>query len=269
MADHIHYAAHVDHPIAHSSEIGRLTLGLGAVAIAAIVIVGTGGGAAILTFAAAGRPLDPLPARPGEYVPSTLAFYPGALPMRALLTQTDQRRQAPRPLGHTVQQALVSYVESLAADPWNERWPLVLHDVRPARNGDGWALVDEAGDGLEILPGWDPLKLLAVSAGDPVTVAAEWNRAGLRPMTCWRDPEARSSSSSCPAAPWRRRRAWLRASSPAYATPISSMQLRHRGACRPASAWRRRRMGIARSRTSSVAPTRRCTAPRRPAVVAR
>lgn len=53
MADHIHYAAHVDHPIAHSSEIGRLTLGLGAVAIAAIVIVGTGGGAAILTFAAA------------------------------------------------------------------------------------------------------------------------------------------------------------------------------------------------------------------------
>lgn len=53
MADHIHYAAHVDHPIAHTSEIGRLTLGLGAVAIAAIVIVGTGGGAAILTFAAA------------------------------------------------------------------------------------------------------------------------------------------------------------------------------------------------------------------------
>ncbi|HEY3515134.1 MULTISPECIES: SWIM zinc finger family protein [Kribbella] len=141
----------------------------------------------ILTFAAAGRPLDPLPARPGEAVPGTLAFYPGALPMRAILTQTDQRRQAPRPHGHTVRQALTSYVESLAADPWNERWPLVLHDVRPARNGDGWALVDEAGDGLEILPGWDPLKLLAVSAGDPITVAAEWNRAGLRPMTCWRD----------------------------------------------------------------------------------
>ena len=53
MTDHIHYAAHVDHPIAHRSEIGRLTLGLGAVAIAAVIIVGTGGGAAILTFAAA------------------------------------------------------------------------------------------------------------------------------------------------------------------------------------------------------------------------
>jgi hypothetical protein len=139
----------------------------------------------ILTFAAAGRPLDPLPARPGEYVPGTLSFYPGALPMRALLTQTDPRLPAPRPAGFTARHALASYVESLAADPWNERWPLVLQDVRPARHGEGWALVDADGDGLELLPGWDAWKLLAVSAGDPITVAGEWNRAGLRPMTCW------------------------------------------------------------------------------------
>ncbi|MEU8225796.1 SWIM zinc finger family protein [Kribbella sp. NPDC048915] len=144
----------------------------------------------ILTFAAAGRPLDPLPARPGEYVPGALSYYPGALPLRALLTQSDPRTPAPRPTGHTVRQALASYVESLAADPWNERWPLVLQDVRPARHGEGWALVDEAGDGLELVPGWDPLKLLAVSAGDPITVAGEWNRAGLRPMTCWHHDRA-------------------------------------------------------------------------------
>ncbi|MGW7682168.1 SWIM zinc finger family protein [Kribbella sp. NPDC054772] len=141
----------------------------------------------ILTFAAAGRPLDPLPARPGEYVPGALSFYPGALPMRALLTQSAPRLPAPRPSGLTVRQALASYVESLAADPWNERWPLVLRDVRPARRGEGWALADADGDGLELLPGWDPMKLLAVSAGDPITVAGEWNRAGFRPMTCWHD----------------------------------------------------------------------------------
>ncbi|WP_329005286.1 SWIM zinc finger domain-containing protein [Kribbella sp. NBC_00709] len=139
----------------------------------------------LLNFAAAGRPLDPLPARPGEHVPGALSFYPGALPMRALLTQTATRQPAPRPAGSTARQALASYVESLAANPWNERWPLVLQDVRPARQGDGWALVDADGDGLELLPGWDPWKLLAVSAGDPITVAGEWNRAGLRPMTCW------------------------------------------------------------------------------------
>jgi hypothetical protein len=141
--------------------------------------------ALILNFAAAGRQLDPLPARPGELVPGVLSFYPGALPMRALLTQTAPRLPGARPGGLSAKQALASYAGSLATDPWNERWPLVLSDVRPARNGEGWALVDEAGDGLELVPGLDPWRLLAVSAGDPVTVAGEWNRAGFRPMTCW------------------------------------------------------------------------------------
>jgi hypothetical protein len=144
----------------------------------------------ILNFAAAGRPLDPLPGRPGEYVPGELSFYPGALPMRALLTQSAPRFPAPPPGGSTVRQALASYVESIAADPWNERWPLVLEGVRPARYGSGWALVDVSGDALELLPGVDPWKLLAVSAGDPLTVAGEWNRAGLRPITCWHGDRA-------------------------------------------------------------------------------
>ena len=38
---------------------------------------------------------------------------------------------------------------------------------------------------MEVLPGVDLWKLLAVSAGDPITVAGEWNRAGFKPMTCW------------------------------------------------------------------------------------
>ncbi|WP_242001022.1 SWIM zinc finger family protein [Kribbella orskensis] len=147
--------------------------------------VTTGRLALILNFAPAGRQLDPLPARPGELVPGVLSFYPGALPMRALLTQTAPRLPSPRPGGLNAKQALASYVESLAADPWNERWPLVLADVRPAKNGENWALVDQAGDALEVLPGVDLWKLLAVSAGDPVTVAGEWNRAGFKPMTCW------------------------------------------------------------------------------------
>ena len=81
----------------------------------------------ILNFAAAGRQLDPLPARPGELVPAVLSFYPGALPLRALLTQTAPRLPGPTPRRPVdPQQALASYVESLTADPWNERWPLVL-----------------------------------------------------------------------------------------------------------------------------------------------
>ncbi|WP_049797252.1 SWIM zinc finger family protein [Kribbella flavida] len=146
--------------------------------------------ALILAFAPAGRRLDPLPARPGELVPAVLSFYPGALPLRALLDQTAPRLPAAKPAGMSARQALASYVESLTADPWNERWPLVLQDVRPARNGENWALVDPAGDALELLPTVDPWKLLAVSAGDPVTVTGEWNRAGFRPMTAWHTDRA-------------------------------------------------------------------------------
>nr|WP_202894341.1 SWIM zinc finger family protein [Kribbella italica] len=144
----------------------------------------TGRLALILAFAPAGRRLDPLPARPGEVVPAVLSFYPGALPLRALLTQTAPRLPGTKPSGLSTHQALAAYVESLTADPWNERWPLVLQDVRPARNGSTWALVDADG-ALEVLPTFDPWKLLAVSAGAPVTVAGEWNRAGFRPMTAW------------------------------------------------------------------------------------
>ncbi|MGC4940455.1 SWIM zinc finger family protein [Kribbella sp. DT2] len=140
--------------------------------------------ALILAFAPAGRRLDPLPARPGEVVPAVLSFYPGALPLRALLTQTAPRLPGTRPSGLSTRQALAAYVESLTADPWNERWPLVLQDVRPARNGTAWALVDDEG-ALEVLPSFDPWKLLAVSAGAPITVSGEWNRAGFRPMTVW------------------------------------------------------------------------------------
>lgn len=54
MSNPIHFAAHVDHPIAHTSNIAGISLGIGAAVLAAAIIVGTGGTAAILTFAAAG-----------------------------------------------------------------------------------------------------------------------------------------------------------------------------------------------------------------------
>jgi hypothetical protein len=52
MSLHIHYAAHVDHPISHTASIGRLSIGIGAAAVTAGVIVVMSGGTALLTFAA-------------------------------------------------------------------------------------------------------------------------------------------------------------------------------------------------------------------------
>ncbi|MFC0624661.1 SWIM zinc finger family protein [Kribbella deserti] len=144
----------------------------------------------ILNFAAPGRQLDLLPGGPGDVVPGTLAYYPGALPMRALLTPTAEPKQGARPTGTTVDEALASFAEALGTDPWNERLPFVLAEVRPARRGTGWALVDAAGDAVPLFAGVDPWPLLAVSAGEALTVAGEWNRAGFRPVTCWHQDRA-------------------------------------------------------------------------------
>lgn len=52
MSLHIHYAAHVDHPISHTASIGRLSVGIGAAAVTAGVIVVMSGGSALLAFGA-------------------------------------------------------------------------------------------------------------------------------------------------------------------------------------------------------------------------
>jgi hypothetical protein len=146
--------------------------------------LGTGRAALVLSFAPLGRPLD-FSLFPGSVVPGTLAFYPGALPLRALVVEREEPVVAARPYGDSVAVALGSYAAALALDPWVERWPVVLSDVVPASTPETWLLSDVDGDALPLVSGFDPLPLLAVSAGRPLTVAAEWSGAGLRPLSCW------------------------------------------------------------------------------------
>jgi hypothetical protein len=140
--------------------------------------------ALVLAFAPPGQPLPAtLPA--GHTVRSELAFYPGAAPLRALVAQEGEPVRSGRPIGDSVAAALASFADALAADPWLDRWPLLLADVAPVVDGDRWALVDREGAALPLAERVDPWPLLAVSAGAPVTVAGEWSAAGLRPLTCW------------------------------------------------------------------------------------
>jgi SWIM zinc finger len=140
--------------------------------------------ALVLSFAPPGQPLPGmLPA--GHTVRGELAFYPGAVPLRALVAEAGEPVRSGCPAGDSVVAALASFADALAADPWLERWPVLLADVAPVVDGDGWALVDCQGAALPLTERVDPWPLLAVSAGAPVTVAGEWSAAGLRPLTCW------------------------------------------------------------------------------------
>lgn len=146
----------------------------------------TGRPAMVLAFAPVGRPLDPFPA-PGTTIDADLAFYPGASPLRALVAERRGAVDAGPPPGTKVSQVPASIAEVLAADPWTDSWPLVLAGAVPCLDG----LADEEGNALPLHPSVGvPWRLLAVSGGRPLTVAAEWTPRGLRPLTAW-DEEGR------------------------------------------------------------------------------
>lgn len=140
--------------------------------------------ALVLSFAAAGQTLDDsFP--PGSRVPATLAYYPGALPLRvAVADRQPAIAAAGRPEGTTITGLLTEWAAALARDPWQESWPVVLASVTPALSPVP-SLADQRGDALPLHPLAAHWPLLAASGGRPLTVAAEYTPRGLWPMTAW------------------------------------------------------------------------------------
>ena len=143
----------------------------------------TGRTALVLSFAPDGQGLDGT-LTVGTDADADLVFYPGAVPLRAVvLTKQDVPGGGP-PAGDTIAGALAGYAAALAADPWLDSWPAVL-EVTPARS-PVLAVSDEAGHALPLHPGaGDCWPLLAISGGRPVRVAGEWTPRGLWPLTAW------------------------------------------------------------------------------------
>jgi len=139
--------------------------------------------ALVLSFAPAGVGLDDS-LTPGTEVDASLVFYPGAVPLRAIVQARQDTVPGRPPDGDTVAGLLAGYAAALAEDPWLATWPAVL-DVTPARS-PGPAVSDAAGDAVPLHPeaglGWT---LLALSGGHQLTVAGEWTPRGLWPLTAW------------------------------------------------------------------------------------
>lgn len=158
----------------------------------------TGRSALLLSFSAAqAAPALALP--PGTVLDASLAFYPGGAPLRAALGErhgTPDRGGAPAGTG--VAEALAAYSRALAADPWQESWPVVLSEVIPVpASADGpesrWQLASgDGGAALPLHPGCGDARwvLAAISGGGPVTVFGECGYQGFLPRTVWSDGEA-------------------------------------------------------------------------------
>ena len=134
----------------------------------------------VLNFAAGGQPL-PVAQVVGSVLEAKVARYPGTTSRRARFVDepVPVRDVGGLPAGGDVDDALRSAAEAWAVNAWAARVPVVLTDVRMSASH----LVDADGRSLPLLPGTQPWLALAVSGGAPVTVFAEVEERGARPLS--------------------------------------------------------------------------------------
>jgi hypothetical protein len=149
----------------------------------------TGRPALVLSFAGPGQ-VFATDLVPGTALDADLCFYPDRL--RVLIARRHRPAAAVRRLcgALPVPAAIREYARALAADPWLERWPMLLAEVVPvpADGSRRWCVAGADGTGVPLNPAAGaPWRLVAAAAGRPVTVVGEWTAAGLRPLTAWVD----------------------------------------------------------------------------------
>ena len=126
----------------------------------------------------------------GTVVDADLAFFPGAWPQRALVARTHgEAEPMVEWLGAaTIDDALTDHAHAVAANPWLDRLPMVLSEVVPVMRDDGWRARDTSGAAVRLLldepPSWT---LAALSGGQAVGLAGEWQDGVLRPLSIWAD----------------------------------------------------------------------------------
>ena len=136
-----------------------------------------------LSFAAYGQSLDDR-FEVGQRVTADFHRYPGRRELRCLvgLIHEPGVTGAPEPVRSASLAGGCDEVgAALAGVPWLERWPVTVL-AAPTLQGGRWLLADHTGS-LPVVgasAGW-PL-VVAVSAGHPVALTAEWTASGLIPL---------------------------------------------------------------------------------------
>ena len=155
--------------------------------------------AMLLTFAApngAWQDLATARLRPGTELHADLHYYPGQPPLRAVIgtrhadpARTGSMWRGPAGPEDGIDAQLTHWSAALEQDPWLTTWPVLLSGT-VVSHGNEWHLVDRAGAALPLAYRESLWTLLAVSGGDPVTVAGEWHPNGLVALTTWHGDEA-------------------------------------------------------------------------------
>lgn len=123
----------------------------------------------------------------GSRVRLTLAFYPGAAPLRAVAVNDPVRDKTTPVPTVTLAEALDALADRVAAQPWQWPIPMMVSDGVPCRKDEEWHLQTPQGDCLPLHvdenDGW---VLLALSGGSALSVWGEWDGDRFRPLSAWR-----------------------------------------------------------------------------------
>jgi hypothetical protein len=122
---------------------------------------------------------------PGTILDGELAFFPGALPLRALIKTRhgDPLALEELPGSANVREAYEAYGKALATMPWLAEFPFALKNVTPELQDEQFVLRDADNCALPIAPSYKrSWELLALSGGRPLDVAGEWDGHGFVPL---------------------------------------------------------------------------------------
>jgi hypothetical protein len=146
----------------------------------------SGRAALLLDFAAAGQDLEPGLA-PGLEADLTLAFYPGAYPLRAVIKHKHGAQPLQSMPGYPdLSAAAEAFGWALARNPGLETFPVALSEVRLCAHAEKLWVRDRAGQAwplsMRFAAYW---RLQALSGGQPVGVFGEWDGRTLWPLSVW------------------------------------------------------------------------------------
>ncbi|NCC30955.1 MAG: SWIM zinc finger family protein [Chloroflexia bacterium] len=139
--------------------------------------------ALVLSFSTVYNPLDQSLV-PGSFFAGELVFYPGSVPLRALVRTREEQAAEPAPLpARSINAAIGIYAAALAANPWLERYLLLIGPCRLARADERWYLRDADEQTLPLPRTFTQIwPLLALTGGHPFTLAGEWDGQMLLPL---------------------------------------------------------------------------------------
>ncbi|MCR6638364.1 MAG: hypothetical protein NVV82_05045 [Sporocytophaga sp.] len=124
---------------------------------------------------------------PGSSIEAELVYYPSVAPLRAIIKSSTGSNQTVSLNSHnTWKDVLDEEVRIYSLLPFSGERPLVISNVTPVLSDNQWWLMDTAKDINLISPEFKSIyKLLAISGGNPVTIAAVGYHNTYEPIACW------------------------------------------------------------------------------------